>query len=87
MVSLVNQSLADENRQKFYNVLKNPKLALGDLLDTFALPLYYEELKIDRQENMVRKLSPELASFSSNFIFHEYRTICRTRTFETAFVC
>ncbi|KAK2582629.1 hypothetical protein KPH14_004911 [Odynerus spinipes] len=48
-VRLVNVTLEAGVLSEFYAALKNPCLELNHL-DDFALPLYYEEMKIDRME-------------------------------------
>lgn len=39
--------------KEFLDALKNPYLGLSHLVDEYALPLYYEEMKIDRLESEV----------------------------------
>nr|XP_050869767.1 ras GTPase-activating-like protein IQGAP1 isoform X2 [Vespula vulgaris] len=48
-VQFVNETLQAGGLTEFYKALKNPYLELNSV-DKFALPLYYEEMKIDRTE-------------------------------------
>lgn len=41
-------------KKDFCDALKNPKLELIKQIDDFAIPLYYEEMKIDRMESQVK---------------------------------
>ncbi|XP_050481598.1 ras GTPase-activating-like protein IQGAP1 isoform X1 [Bombus huntii] len=50
-VKLLNLILQNGVRDDFYEVLKKPDLGLREKIDDFALPLYYEEMKIDRIES------------------------------------
>ncbi|XP_015599510.1 ras GTPase-activating-like protein IQGAP1 [Cephus cinctus] len=50
-VQLVNLKLQDSSKQEFHKALKNPNLGLGDYVDEFAIPLYFEEMKVDRAES------------------------------------
>lgn len=52
-VKKVNQALKNESRNEYYQALTNPKLGLQKVLDSYAMPLYYEEMKIDREDSMV----------------------------------
>ncbi|KAK9298625.1 hypothetical protein QLX08_008104 [Tetragonisca angustula] len=47
-VKLLNLTLQNGKRNDFYEVLKKPDLELTEKIDDFALPLYYEEMKVDR---------------------------------------
>lgn len=38
---------------EFYDALRNSSLELSDRIDEFAMPLYYEEMKVDRMESQV----------------------------------
>ena len=49
----LNKALQEENRQDFYKTLMDPNLGLNDNIDEFAIPLYYEEMKIDYTESKV----------------------------------
>ncbi|XP_029050274.2 ras GTPase-activating-like protein IQGAP1 [Osmia bicornis bicornis] len=50
-VKLVNSMLQNSLKKDFSDALKNPKLGLIKQIDDFAIPLYYEEMKIDRMES------------------------------------
>ncbi|XP_058789628.1 ras GTPase-activating-like protein IQGAP1 isoform X2 [Phymastichus coffea] len=50
-VKYLNQVLQIGTEQEFHNALLNPKLGISHLVDEFAVPLYYEEMKIDRIES------------------------------------
>ena len=52
-VQELNKALEKENFQEFYKILMNPNLGLSDNIDEFAIPLYYEEMKIDCIESKV----------------------------------
>lgn len=41
-------------QKEFFEALKNPDLGLSHYVDEYALPLYYEEMKIDRLESEVK---------------------------------
>lgn len=53
-VKLLNLILQNGVRNDFNEVLKSPDLGLREKIDDFALPLYYEEMKIDRIESQVK---------------------------------
>ncbi|OAD59074.1 Ras GTPase-activating-like protein IQGAP1 [Eufriesea mexicana] len=50
-VRLLNLTLQNAARNDFYKVLKSPDLGLTEKIDDFAIPLYYEEMKVDRIES------------------------------------
>ncbi|CAK9799762.1 Ras GTPase-activating-like protein IQGAP1 [Anthophora plagiata] len=50
-IRLLNTSLQNEARNDFSKILKSPNLGLTEKIDDFAIPLYYEEMKIDRVES------------------------------------
>ncbi|XP_076245101.1 ras GTPase-activating-like protein IQGAP1 [Calliopsis andreniformis] len=50
-VKLLNLMLQNGDQNEFYNALRNPNLELSDKINEFAMPLYYEEMKIDRLES------------------------------------
>lgn len=47
----VNQALQTDDFQQFCEALLNPSLGLLNKVDEFALPLYFEEMKIDCSES------------------------------------
>lgn len=53
-VKFLNLILQNGVRNDFNEVLKSPDLGLREKIDDFALPLYYEEMKIDRIESQVK---------------------------------
>ncbi|KZC12883.1 Ras GTPase-activating-like protein IQGAP1 [Dufourea novaeangliae] len=50
-VKHLNLTLQTGVKNEFYNALRNPELGLSDRIDEFAMPLYYEEMKVDRTES------------------------------------
>lgn len=52
-MKLLNLTLKSAAQDDFYKALKNPSLGLIGKIDDFAMPLYYEEMKIDRSESQV----------------------------------
>ncbi|XP_076391557.1 ras GTPase-activating-like protein IQGAP1 isoform X1 [Megachile rotundata] len=50
-VKLLNSTLQNGLKNEFSEALKSPKLGLIEQIDDFAIPLYYEEMKIDRTES------------------------------------
>ncbi|KAL7293724.1 hypothetical protein TKK_0012795 [Trichogramma kaykai] len=46
----LNCNLLSCNENDFYNTLMDPNLGIDHLVDDFAVPLYFEEMKIDRIE-------------------------------------
>ncbi|XP_054010124.1 ras GTPase-activating-like protein IQGAP1, partial [Hylaeus anthracinus] len=50
-VKLLNLTLQTGVQSEFYDALRNPSLGLLDRIDEFAMPLYYEEMKVDRMES------------------------------------
>lgn len=50
---MINEALEHDSHEEFYQALINPSLGLGDYIDSFAVPLYYTEMKIDRAESKV----------------------------------
>ncbi|XP_031839391.1 ras GTPase-activating-like protein IQGAP1 [Nomia melanderi] len=47
----LNLTLRTGAQNEFYNVLRNPDLGVSDRIDDFAMPLYYEEMKVDQTES------------------------------------
>ncbi|CAL7946505.1 unnamed protein product [Xylocopa violacea] len=50
-VKLLNLTLQNAAQNDFRKALKNPYLGLTEKIDDFAIPLYYEEMKVDRIES------------------------------------
>ncbi|XP_017888182.1 ras GTPase-activating-like protein IQGAP1 isoform X2 [Ceratina calcarata] len=50
-VKLLNLTLQNSARDEFCKALKNPDLGLMEKIDEFAIPLYYEEMRVDRVES------------------------------------
>ncbi|XP_076668779.1 ras GTPase-activating-like protein IQGAP1 isoform X2 [Andrena cerasifolii] len=50
-IKLLNLTLQNSMPHEFYNILANPDLGLREKVDEFAMPLYYEEMKVDRLES------------------------------------
>ncbi|XP_012270076.1 ras GTPase-activating-like protein IQGAP1 [Orussus abietinus] len=50
-MKLINSVLQNENLNDFYKAVSSTDLVLNDHFDEFAIPLYYEEMKIDRMES------------------------------------
>lgn len=49
----LNRVLLNGLENDFHEALTNPRLAISHHVDEFAIPLYYEEMKIDRIESRV----------------------------------
>jgi len=54
LIKKLNETLIIDDMDGFTHVLKNPILNLNHLLNEFAIPLYFEELKVDRCDINVR---------------------------------
>jgi hypothetical protein len=52
-VRYLNKTLQSDSEKEFYEALINPQLGISHLIDNFAIPLYFEEMKIDRNESKV----------------------------------
>lgn len=50
-VRAVNVALDKDSHKLLYEALINPLLGIADYVDLFAVPLYYEEMKIDHTES------------------------------------
>lgn len=50
-VKNLNTALDGESEDEFYKALMNPDLWVADHVDKFAVPLYFNELKIDRADS------------------------------------
>lgn len=50
----LNDTLIIDDMDGFTHVLKDPILNLDHLIDEFAIPLYFEEIKADRFDVDVR---------------------------------
>ncbi|KAH0541195.1 hypothetical protein KQX54_021250 [Cotesia glomerata] len=50
-VKSLNLALDNDSQELFYTALINPYLGIRESIDEFAVPLYYEEMKIDRTES------------------------------------
>jgi len=53
-INKLNDTLIIDDMDGFTHVLKDPILNLNHLINEFAIPLYFEELKIDRCDIDVR---------------------------------
>lgn len=54
LIKKLNDTLIIDDIDGFTCVLKDPMLNLNHLINEFAIPLYFEELKIDRCDIDVR---------------------------------
>lgn len=48
LIKKLNDTLIIDDMDGFTRILKDPILKLNHLVNEFAIPLYFEELKIDR---------------------------------------
>ncbi|XP_057324303.1 ras GTPase-activating-like protein IQGAP1 [Microplitis mediator] len=51
IVKSLNSALENNSQESFHSALMSPHLGISGSIDEFALPLYYEEMKIDRTES------------------------------------
>lgn len=65
-LKLLNSTLQNGLQNEFYDTLRNPNFGLSDRIDEFALPLYYEEMKVDRLESQV-KLKRKKQNYHSTY--------------------
>ncbi|XP_020296828.1 ras GTPase-activating-like protein IQGAP1 isoform X2 [Pseudomyrmex gracilis] len=52
-VRYLNMALESADQTKFREILESPELEVSHLVDKFAIPLYYQEMKTDRTESMI----------------------------------
>lgn len=54
LIKKLNDTLIIDDMDGFTRILKDPLLNLNHLINEFAIPLYFEELKVDRCDINVR---------------------------------
>lgn len=54
LVKKFNDTLIIDDMDGFTRILKDPFLNFNNLINEFAIPLYFEELKVDRCDINVR---------------------------------
>ncbi|XP_023246515.1 ras GTPase-activating-like protein IQGAP1 [Copidosoma floridanum] len=60
IVRHLNHVLESGSEKDFYRVLTNPKLKISNMVDEFAIPLYYEEMNIDHSESQMDLLYDDI---------------------------
>ncbi|XP_034939382.1 ras GTPase-activating-like protein IQGAP1 [Chelonus insularis] len=50
-VKSVNLALEKNSEELFFNALMNPQLGISEAVDKFSVPLYFEEMKIDKSDS------------------------------------